>query len=233
MIQKNGEVFEFPAITKVSFHSLIEVLEENSKTGDKSQKDQANDLLEVVEKHPFLKDGFEDYSFFEKYKEPISMLSRALFPDALLLNEIKGLTPPFAFEPFYVSTRFQNIMNATGDDKLYGPSGFTPEMMYIMGCTAILNSYYGMPVDLSTPLVLEIPNANTGLLRSYRVAFNADMIDIYPTDNTPKITEEDYQELINDFDNIALWKEKFPPDSYIMKGIGVVNLMDVTMDASV
>jgi len=31
---------------------------------------------------------------------------------------------------------------------------------------------------------------------------------------------------------VKLWKEKFPPNSYIMRGVGIANLMDVTLDRS-
>ena len=45
-----------------------------------------------------------------------------------------------------------------------------------------------------------------------------------------KITEKDFKELLNNFDNIALWKEKFPPNSYIFKGFGIMHLFDVTAE---
>ena len=33
------------------------------------------------------------------------------------------------------------------------------------------------------------------------------------------ITEEDYKLLLDNFENIEVWKEKFPPESYIFKGL--------------
>ena len=70
------------------------------------------------------------------------------------------------------------------------------------------------------------------ITRSYRLAYNADLTEMVPTEKAPKITKDDYKELLNDFYNIDLWKKKFPPESYIMRGIGLVNLMEVTQDSS-
>ena len=36
--------------------------------------------------------------------------------------------------------------------------------------------------------------------------------------------------MLNNFDNFDLWKEKFPPNSYVFKGFGLINLFDVTAE---
>ena len=67
-------------------------------------------------------------------------------------------------------------------------------------------------------------------MKYYRAAFNGDFSEITATENAPNITKEDFRELLNSFDNIELWKEKFPPNSYIFKGFGIINLFDVTSE---
>ncbi len=105
--------------------------------------------------------------------------------------------------------------------------------MYIMACTFILGSVYHFPIDIKRPFFFDIPDINTGATKKYRVAFNADFSEITPTDRAPKITEEDYRELLDNLENIAIWKEKFPPKSYIFKGFGITNLFDVTIDETI
>ena len=51
--------------------------------------------------------------------------------------------------------------------------------------------------------------------------------------NAPKITKEDYELLLDNFDNLKLWKEKFPPNSYTFKGFVISNMFDVTDDQSI
>lgn len=35
---------------------------------------------------------------------------------------------------------------------------------------------------------------------------------------------------MDNFDNLTLWKETFPPNSWIMKGFGIVILFDVSVE---
>jgi len=228
----NGQEIEFPAITKISFFKVIEMLEQQVKDPDTNVSKFATDLLAECRKYPELIDGLDGREELGKYKPVVDRLSRVLFPDALLTNEIKGLLPPFEFEPFYLSTRFQKILENAGEGFTFEMKGYNPDLIYIYGASSILSSYYNYWMSSGVPTSIEISDQQTNIIRSYRLAFNADLIEMVPTDKAPKITEEDYKELMADFYNIDLWKKKFPPNSYIMRGIGVANLMDVTPDRS-
>ncbi len=86
---------------------------------------------------------------------------------------------------------------------------------------------------MSLPTLVDIPVCKGGMVRTYRLVMNGDMLEILPTEKSLEITNEDYLELLADFGNIELWKKKFPPNSWLMKGIGIVNLFDVTLDQSI
>ena len=187
-------------------------------------------MVELFNKHPELIDGFSDYSLLEKYKEQIDLLLNPLFPEPLLSNEIKAASVPFSFTSFKFTDRFENILKNAGDDYELNVRNFEDNDMYIMGCTFILGFAYGYFVDIKRPFYFDIPDKTTGTMKYYRAAFNGDFSEITPTENAPKITEEDFKNLINNFDNIDLWKEKFPPNSYIFKGFGLINLFDVTAE---
>jgi len=223
----------FPVQSKISFNKVIESLESQAKDPDENVAAFARNLLKEAEKYPVLKEGFDDYSLLEKYKPIISRLLRTLYPDALHTNEIKGVSAPFVFKPFYYSTRLKKIIDASGTEQDFEPKGFGDDDMYIFSCCAILSLHYHYPVNLSMPLYVEIPNKQLGFTRTYRLAYNADMFEFIPTKKARSITKDDYHELLDNFHNLPLWKEKFPPGSWIIRGIGVVNLMDVTLDQSV
>ena len=223
--------FDFPAVSMISFDRIFESLEKMANEDSESVSTFAKQLLKDLEPYPELREGIPDYEGLKPYWDQVQLLSRALFPDVLLTNEIKGLCAPFQFESFYNSTRFQNILDAAGKDYQHENKLLDPDLMYIVGCVTILAMHYGYNADFTRPFIMKIPNAQ-GQMRFYRLAFNADLIDIIPTDKAKKITEEDFHELLDQMDNIEIWKEKFPKDSYIMKGIGIINLFDVTIDQS-
>ncbi|MCG8385939.1 MAG: hypothetical protein MJA30_10385, partial [Cytophagales bacterium] len=112
----NGKEVEFPAVMQISFYKLIETLEEMAADTDKDAANYAKQLLQEVEKHPELRDGITDLDQLEKLMGPVRKITRVLFPDALSTNEIKAITPPFYFKPIHTSTRFDNIVKASGEE---------------------------------------------------------------------------------------------------------------------
>ncbi len=228
----NGKEVEFPAIMQVSFFKLIETLEEQVKGEDEAAAQYAKSLLAEVEKHPELRDGIADMSQLGQYDKSLKMLSRALFPDALTSNEIKILTPPFYFEPIYTSKRFDSIVEASGEEFAFTMKNVDEDLFYLYCCFFILGHYYHYPLTGGTPQFLEFFNKHQGLTRTYKMLINADMSEFIPTDKAVNITQEDFEELINNFGDMELWKKKFPPNSWIMRGLNLVNMVDVTFDQS-
>ena len=229
----NGKEVKFPAIMQVSFFKHIEALEEQAKNGDEITAAYAKSLLKEVEKYPELRDGISDLSLLKKYKKSIEILCRPLFPDALTTNEIKILTPPFYFEPLYTSKRFDEIIEASGEPFSFTMKDVDEDTFYLYCCYFILIRYYGYPGVGSTPQFFEVENKHQGINRTYKLLINADMSDFIPTDKAIDITREDYEELIENFGDIELWKKKFPPNSWIMRGLNILNLVDVTTDQAI
>lgn len=228
-----GREIEFPAIIKISFAPVIESLRNMSADADKAVALYAATLLEELKAYPLLEEGFSDLELLKTYEKPITKLLRVLFPDALANNEIKGITAPFYFKPFFLSARFKNIMKTAGENFEITVMDLNDDEIYIFVCCVILGQVYHYNVDISKPFKISIPDPKQNITHIYRVAFNADMIKAEVTEKAPPITSEDYALLIDRFTDIKLWKEKFPPGSYTLSGIGIVNLMDVTVDQSI
>jgi len=229
----NGKEVEFPAIMQVSFFKLILQLEQYSKGTDEGLASYSEELLKEVDKYPELRDGISDMSKIRKYQKSIDKLARPLFPDVLTTNEIKILTPPFYFEPLYTSQRFDDIIKASGEPFSFTMKDVDEDTFYLYCCYFILGSYYGFPVAGSTPQFFEIENKEQGVRRVYKVLINADMSSFTPTEKAVNITREDFEELIENFGDMKLWKKKFPPNSWIMRGLNIINLVDVTADQSI
>ena len=229
----NGKEVEFPAIGKVSFFKVYESLEKLAKDEDKVIARAAKDLLEDVKEYPELRDGIESGEDLGKYQKPIKKLARILFPDVLSTNEIKALAPPFIFEPLYCSDRFKSIVEGSEGQLTEHLMDVDEDSFYLYCCYFILASYYHFPSHGGGPLSIEVFNKNLGFHRSYQMAINVDLIQFEPTENAVDITREDFELLVDNHNDIKLWKEKFPPNSWIMKGITIINLMDITNRESI
>lgn len=232
-----GKIIEesLPLQLQISFEKLYQVYEKYAN--DSYEKHPlhtfAKQLKAEVIKHPELIEGFSDVTLVKKLKESINVLLEPLFPEALQLNEIKAASIPFSFTTFKFSDRFQNIVLNAGKDFELTVRNFENDGMYIMASTFILGAVYGFKIDMKRPFYFDIPDENSGTMKYYRAAFNADFSEIIPTEKAPKLTEEDFKILQKNYDSIEIWKEKLPPNSYIFKGFGLINLFDVTAEESI
>ncbi|CAM1360263.1 conserved protein of unknown function [Tenacibaculum soleae] len=226
---------ELPLQLNVSFKKIYNMLKEYKNSNSKNHPFDAsvNILIKEIENHPELIEGFSDLSLLKKHEETIDVLLEALFPEILTLNEIKAATIPFSFASFKFTKRLENILKNAGEGFEFKVRDFEEDKMYIMACTFILNMYYNHPIDLKRPFFFDIPDKENNIMKHYRVAFNGDFMEVAPSSSAPKITEEDIKILLDNYDNIEVWKEKFPPNSYIFKGFGLMTLFDVTADENI
>ncbi|WP_339885430.1 GAF domain-containing protein [Polaribacter vadi] len=223
---------ELPIQLNISFKKVFSFFEKYAHLDYHTHPFHKSSLVFIkeLEKYPELKDGFSDLKLLEKYYDQINILLEPLFPEALLSNEIKAATVPFSFTSFKFTTRFEDILENAGKDYQLTVRNFEENDMYIIACTFILEYVYNYKVDTKRPFYFDIPDKNLGTMKYYRAAFNGDFSEIYATEKAPKLTEKDFKELLNNFDNINIWREKFPKDSYIFKGFGIINLFDVTAE---
>jgi len=223
---------ESPFKLKVSFNKLLSHYESLAKDGEEFIAKKAKRILKVANKYPELRDGFSDSSILETREKEISIILQDSFNPILTNNEIKTASVPFHNLIFNSSNRFKNIINAAGDDFELSIKNMPEDDTYIIACTIILKFCYGYDLDFKRPFYYEIPDKN-GIMRYYKILYNADFTEIVPSENARKITNKDYDELLDNFENIEIWKEKFPPGSYIFKGFVISNIFDVTDDQSI
>jgi len=223
---------DLPLKLKISFEAIFEHLEKTAKDKSNYLHSSSTQLLEEYKDFTILREGFEDFSYLDKYHKEIGKLLDVLFPDLLQSNEIKAASIPFEFTTFKLSKRFHQILDDAGDDFELKLRNFDESNIYILTCTFILAYHYNVKIDFARPFYFDIPNLKTGITKNYRTLFNGDFFKVKPLKDTKLITDEDVKILLDNFNNIDVWKEKFPPNSYEFKGFGIMNLFDVTSDES-
>ncbi|TJY37873.1 GAF domain-containing protein [Pontimicrobium aquaticum] len=227
-----NENIESPLELKVSFDKLLKHYEVLAESDDELILEKAKRILKIAETYPELRKGFSETSILKKRKKEISVILQDSFSPVLTKNEIKTASVPFHNLIFNSSDRFKNIISTAGDDFELKIKNMPKDDTYIMACTIILAFCYGYSLNFKRPFYYEIPDVN-GVMRYYKILYNADFIEITPKKSAPKITQEDYEILLDSFENIDLWKEKFPPNSYTFKGFVISNIFDVTDDQSI
>ncbi|MEC8831759.1 MAG: GAF domain-containing protein, partial [Bacteroidota bacterium] len=223
---------ESPLVQLVSFNKLLEHYDEQLNSANAHLAERAKYVLDAQAPYPILREGFSDLSLLEKHKDVIRVILEDSFSPILTKNEIKTASTPFENLVFNSSERFRQILKDAGEDFDLEITNIPREFGYIMRCTVILKFYYGYNLDFKRPFFYDIPDTN-GVMRRYRILYNADFMEIIPTENAKEITPDDVDELLDNFYNLDIWKEKIPPNSFIAKGFVISNTFDVTAEHSV
>lgn len=223
-----------PFQLQLCFPEVFNRLEKLAADSDTDTGIRARQLLQEAAPFPELRHGITDIQQITQNAPLIRRLLADYFPEALTLNEIKAVSIPFMDVVFNHSQRFQNILAAAGSGSSFSINirDFDYHQYYVLSCCIILNEFYGTQLDFGKPLFFDIPTAD-GITKHYRILYNADFLEIYPTEKSVSLTEEDIDELRNSYDNLALWKEKFPKDSWVLKGFAIATLYDATVENAV
>lgn len=221
-----------PFQIQISFHKLIENLEMIAQSDVDYRVRYAKGLLAQVETVPELRTGITDTAQIQQHKSLIRYLLADLFPTALTKNEIKAVTIPFHNITFNYTERFQHILNNAGPDFDMVIRDFDNDTFYIMSCCLILSMYHGYRFDFGKPFFYDIPDEH-GIVKHYRILYNGDFLEVLPTAQSEVITQSDIDLLIDNFHDVALWKQKFPPQSWILRGFGIMSLYDATTESAV
>ncbi|MDO6817729.1 GAF domain-containing protein [Zobellia sp. 1_MG-2023] len=224
---------DLPIIQLISFDKLLRQYDVMAKSDNITAAKMAQRIIDAAKPYPELRAGFNDVTLLEKHKDVINIILQDIFSEVLTNNEIKAASLPYDNIIFNSSKRFKKILkDAGGDDFLPQMRNLPEHQMYIVACTVILNFHYGFNFDFKRPFFYDIPDKN-GVMRHYRILYNADFMEILPTDKAKELTQKDVDELLDNFDNIDLWKEKIPPHSFVSKGFVISNMFDVTAEHSI
>ncbi len=230
---KNNMQKETPLLQLISFNKLLEKYDLMAKSEDEFLAKKAKRVLKAQAPFPELREGFTDPELLKKHEDVIRIILQDTFSEVLTDNEIKTASLPFDDTVFNSSKRFKKILKDAGGE------AFKPElrtmsdhMFYILGCTIILGMHYGYPVDFKKPMFYDIPDSH-GVMRHYRILYNADFIEIIATDKAKDLSTADIEELLENYDDLQLWKEKIPPGSFVSKGFVISNMFDVTAEHSI
>ncbi|MFT5748459.1 MAG: hypothetical protein ACI920_003855, partial [Saprospiraceae bacterium] len=92
----------------------------------------------------------------------------------------------------------------------------------------VLCSFYNLNPDLITSQIITFRNKKTGLQKFYRIKVIQDFIDAKSLKPIKQLTDSQLHDLLNDYENEALWEQLLPPENFTFEGIVIGYLMDVT-----
>ncbi len=224
-----GEVFPpMPFEIKLSLERLFQFWENKAAHGTPSEMVYAQSVLQTVAHAEELRHPISDITLIETYREELSTLLSAMFPDILTTNEIKAASLPFYPVMFNMSTRMRTIIQKAGPEFQMVIKGFDPDELYIFGCAFLISVLYKVNVNFKRSLYFDIPDQDSGIVRRYRAFINGDFSKITPKEDFQPLSPEDIQLLIDNSRDLELWKKMIPPNTFVYEGLALVTLFDQT-----
>lgn len=216
----------------ISFRKYLDVLE-HIRYNDRLEYrvNYAESLIDKTKNFQELRDGFQDLTLLDKYEDLIKLLLADLFPTGLTNNEIKAASIPLSNITFNYTERFKNILKDAGKDFEIELRNIDDDEFYVFCCCLILQSYFKKDIKTFIPFYYDIPNKQ-GIMKHYKITVNSDFSDVYPTGDA-KIPDDDTVEmLLENLDDIKLWKKYFPSKSWILSGFSIISLVDCTSEVA-
>ncbi len=194
----------------ISFKKYLDVLE-HIRYNDRLEyrASYAESLIDKTKNFRELRDGFEDVSLLEKHENLISLLLADLFPTGLTNNEIKAASIPLSDITFNYTERFKNILKDAGKDFEMELRNIDDDEFYVFCCCLIVQSYFKRDIRSTLPFYYDIPNRQ-GIMKHYKITVNADFTEVYPTEGTKVPSDEILDMMLENLDDITLWKKYFP-----------------------
>ncbi|MCW3162676.1 GAF domain-containing protein [Chryseobacterium oryctis] len=216
----------------ISFKKYLDVLE-HIRYNDRLEyrANYAESLIEKTKNFQELRDGFQDLSLLEKNKDLIKLLLADLFPTGLTLNEIKAASIPISNITFNYTERFKNILKDAGKDFEIELRNINDDDFYVFCCCLILQTYFKRDIKTSQPLYYDIPDKR-GIIKHYKITVNSDFSEVYPTEEVKIPSDEIIDMLLENLDDVKLWKKYFPSKSWILSGFTIISLVDCTTEVA-
>jgi hypothetical protein len=223
--------YESPFKLNFSFEKLIQKMKDEASQNPEYEFYHRK-ILNEVQQFPELLTGIKSFDFFEKNEQVMKDLLKDLFPSMLTNNEIKAIGFPFYNFFFNPTEKFQNIINKAGENFEIIIKDMDPHRFYVISCCIILRNYYNIELNFVQPFIFDIPNEQ-GIMNHYQFLNNMDFIEINPLENVKKLTEDEIAELMDNFGDYDLWREKFPPQSWELKGFAIISFFDATTENAI
>ena len=190
--------------------------------------------LEIA-KHPELRGAITDPRVFERHRELLSKVFHALMPPGLKGLACTALSAAGMWEFFHATPRFErDLLDFQGS--LRGEiltDGLSWEILgKLYSYLGVLRHCYGIALPFERSVLLRVEHADTGLLVTYQLRAQFDMLQVRPVGELPALDQELLAKLREQTASFELWQKLLPPDKFEYYGFIVYEAFEVTEEVT-
>ena len=219
----------FPFKNVLSFAPLIEYWRTYGESVKSIQAEIVRKILEEVDAVPELSEPIEDMAFIEQHRELVDLLISAVLPIGSIESSYAAAVLPYTPQAFYTTPGFEKLNMIYHIIKYFeSKSKSMTEVKSLKAYSMIYSKFYGDELIAKVPLFFPVEDAETKLVRYFKIEFDLGMCDVVLTGELPVLSDEQKDQLLNDRTNLDLWKSLLPPHLFQIHGFGVLNAVEVT-----
>jgi hypothetical protein len=188
-------------------------------------------INDEVRKAPELLGVIEDPALLERHRDLLDALMVAIFPPASWEQSFAAAMLPFRMQAFYATPPMERLLlNERGG--LRGRVNLDASMVTAMRRASVyalvLRRLYGLDVEVDYPIILTVPDPDTGLDRHFRVLLDPQFIDVVARGPLPPLSDDLRKELRANLLDAVRLEAVLPADLFVFRGFGVFKAVDVT-----
>ena len=222
-------VRDFPFESRLSLAALIRYWDEQARDSSLCGE-MARSLQARVRQVPALHGPIDDITLLDEHAEVVDALMGAVFPPVFWDQAYMGALIPFSLRTVYGTRAFESIMGPDG--VLYGRLNLEmsalKDFRLLNAYALILERLHGIKFPVDYPLILTMPEPETGLDRHFKIQFDGRFVDVEALRPLPPLTEEMRRRLTAQGVDLDGLKALIPPGSVRFSGFTVVKASDVT-----
>jgi hypothetical protein len=193
----------------------------------------------------FYEKVFKDVNYLiekDTITEKIIQENRIIFEDFLSIlipryqsnSEIKIVSLPFDNEAIFTSNLFDSqigsVMSDNSKELVYNITNNAE--LYRLKCLLILNYNLDQPIKIDKKLSIKITDSNE-IIRNFSLINTSEFITAKPKKGFIFPTSDQINSILDNFDDLDLWMELFPPNSWTVWGFSILSFADNTLENAI
>ena len=190
-----------------------------------------------IEKHPELTGAISDCGALSdcgvltEHRDLLDLLMAVVFAPANYEHEYAAALVPFQLRSFYATTPARRLLL---DDEGYLQGRVNLDGR-VAGAARLFTAYklileriYGVQVDSQLPLIITVPDPETGLDRHFKAAFDYRFIDVVAIGEPPVLDDDVLRRVRTTLLDRELLLATLPPEKFLFRGFAIFRAVDVT-----
>lgn len=220
-----------PVPWELSLDPLLRFWTERFADGEAPTRALAGFVRSEMEKYPALTGALSDCGALREHSDLLDLLMAVVFAPASFEQEYAAALVPFQLRAFYATTPALRLL-LDREGYLQGRISLDEDLIAtakrFSAYKLILKRVYGIEVDGELPIILTVPDPDTGLDRHFKVSFDYRFLDVVPVGEPPALTDDAIRRIRATLLDRDLLVAMLPPEKFLFRGFAIFRAVDVT-----